>query len=56
MILSCGRGLGQALILKEGDVFSYVPEPKYTGFQQKITIYSFGNDFLHSCVKVTFCI
>ena len=35
MILSCGSGLGRALILKEGDDFSYVPEPNYTNFQQK---------------------
>ena len=45
MILSGGSGLGRALILKEGDVFSNVPEPNYTNFQQKITMKSFKNDF-----------
>ena len=45
MILSCGSGLGRALIHKEGDVFSNVPKPNYTDFQQKFTLKSFKNDF-----------
>ena len=40
-----GGARGGPLILKEGDAFSYVPEPKYTDFQQKITSESFRNDF-----------
>ena len=46
MLLSCGSDLGRALILKEGDVFSNVPEPHHTYFQQKKnTMKIFRNDF-----------
>ena len=34
--------------------FSYVPEPNYTNFQQKIAMKSFKNDFLNSYVQVSY--
>ena len=43
-----------SLIVIEGDIFSYVPVPNYTNFQQKITKKSFKNDFLDFCVKVSY--
>ena len=51
MIPSYGSGQGRALILKEGDVFSYVPEPNYTDFQQNITMKGIRNDFLNFELK-----
>ena len=36
MLLSCGSDLGRALILKEGDVFSNVPEPNHADFHEKL--------------------
>ena len=36
--------------------FSYVPEPNYTNFQQKISMKSFKNDFLNFCEIVPFWI
>ena len=45
MILSYGSGLGRALVILEDDIFSYVPEPNYTHFQQKISVKSFKNVF-----------
>ena len=53
MILCYWVAEGRDLIFKEGDFISHVPEPKYTDFEQKISIYSFGNDFLHFCVKIS---
>ena len=47
------EGLGAGPLLIEGDAFSYVPEPNYTDFQQKITMKSFRNDFLNFWVKVS---
>ena len=54
MILSYGRGLGLAHILNYGDVFSHVPDPQYTDFQQNNLVESFRNDFCHFCVKVSY--
>ena len=38
------------------ECFSYVPEPNYTNFQQKISMKSFKNDFLNFCEKVSYWI
>ena len=46
-----GAGLGAGPHGFKKLTFFYVPEPKYTDFQQKKTIYGFRKYFFHFCVK-----